>query len=415
MPPSRFVPSAHSVPSDPLIDDPSELRDVLAIVAFPATGGTREVVIGLDLGRVIRVVPLNRQDEMSPRVRAQIEHHGVRMRPILDDAELYLLDVQAVERLPDEPGANDPLYIYGMLRGPYPQALDHGVVAVEGQFTTTRGALLHGLSVSTSMAFTTEGGASGTRCIHAMLPGDRMGESSQPSVVMAFPLVTMGEDATNELVAAQLYHDVLGALRTDLGDDLGKDPVPVASRKRYEQELVAGGWKIEGDHAVKKTGGRLASLFSPAKKQKLPVEATVDQFASLAIADCMRIEGWPLADVMQLRRQLRLDGTYSDTRAPEPMRPRQVPPAPPPSPPRAAQNKRKRPPTPLGVSAPTRPTREPKRDAPNAWIKVQVDQHRAPNRPAPMVTTPSRVHDASGLAEWMFEMITSGKDPTDKG
>ena len=50
---------------------------------------------------------------------------------------------------------------------------------------------------------------------------------------------------------------------------------------------------------------------------------------------------------------------------------------------------------------------------PNQWIKVQVDQHRAPDRPAPKVTTPGRVHDAEAVASWMYELITGGGDPSE--
>ncbi|MCX5744556.1 MAG: hypothetical protein NT062_18860, partial [Proteobacteria bacterium] len=334
--------------------------------------------------RVIRVVDGTQRDALPERARAQLAFVGGRTIPRIETEELYLLDVQAVARLPDEPGADDPLYLYGMLRGPYPAALDAGVAALEGQLATTRGALLHGLALGTAAAFHAERGASGTRCVHAVLPGGRRYGATAP-VVLAFPLVPMGEDATNELVAAQLFHDVIGALRTDLNDDLGRDPVPVPSRARYERELEAAGWTIEGAHAVRRAGGRIASLFTPATKQQLPREADVDGFAALAMTQVARLPGWPTAEVARLRTQLLLDRPFTPTRTPPPL-----PPSPRPT--------------------PSAPKKQRKADG---WIKVQVDAHTAPDRPPPQVTVPGRVHDEEAVASWMYNLITGGGEPSE--
>jgi hypothetical protein len=254
------------------VDAVDDLHDVLAAIVLRGTSeidGETRLVIGLDRGRVIRVVAM--PAELGAHARAQLAFHEAR-RPwqVIHADELYVLDVQAVEKQPDTPGADDPLFLYGVLRGPYPEALAHGVSGIEGQLATTRGELLDGLAVGIERAFVYEAGRCGTSCTHAMLPIEISGAAKR-SVVLAFALVPMGEDGSNELIAGELIADVLGAMREDLGDDLADDPVPVLDRALRERELVAAGWTIKGEIAVHAGGkGRLASLFAPSRKQRLP-------------------------------------------------------------------------------------------------------------------------------------------------
>lgn len=370
---------------------------------------TLELIVGLDLGRVIRVIPGHRRDELSPRAKAQLAFFGERPKPVIATEQLYLLDVQAVERTEDEPGADDSLFLYGMLRGPYPSALDEGVVAVDGQLRTSRGAVLHGLALGTHGAFATEGGACGSRVVHAIVPG---GPVETPSVVLAFPLVPMGDDATNELVAAQLFHDVIGALRTDLGDDLANDPVPVPSRARHERELERAGWVIQGEYAVQKSAGRPASLFKPAKKQRLPREAKLDELSQIGFAQFHRLP--PRPEIVHLREVLGIERNGAILPSPPKSAPARValpglpPSAPPPpiaAPPVATppDQRRKRPPTPVGFGAPERPATKRRRDT---WIKVQVEQHQKQHQAPPKVTSPGRVESDEAVAAWMYEQFS---------
>ncbi len=289
MPNRLFTPGMHHVASASRVDAGGDIRDVLALVTLHAERITKELVIGLDLGRVIRVVETR---DLPTRARKQLEHHE-RTRPrlaIYADA-LYVMDVQAVECLPDAPGADDPMFLYGVLRGPYPQGLVDGVYGIEGQLATTRGPLLDGLAFGIERSFLYESGHCGKTCTHAALPIDI---GATRSLVLAFPLVPMGDDGSNELVAAELIHEVLGAMRTDLGDDLARDPVPVPNRRQYERDLVKAGWKIKGEMAVNRSGrGRIASLFVPARKQKLPREIKLAAYAPLVAAQLARLPGWP--------------------------------------------------------------------------------------------------------------------------
>lgn len=300
MPKRLFTPSPHHVASTPRIDTGADVRDVLAIVSLQTAHAATELVIGLDLGRVIRVVGTR---ELPARARRQLEYHErARSRLVIHADELFVLDVQAIEVRPDTPGADDPLYLHGVLRGPYPQGLTEGVVGIEGQLATTRGPLLDGLGFGLTRAFLYEAGRSGKTCTHAALPIGR-----QRSLVLAFPLVPMGEDGSNEVVAAQLIHGVLGALRADLGDDLVGDPVPVSNRRQHERDLIAAGWRIEGERAIRRRGrNRLVSLFLPVSKQKLPREIPLADYEPLIAAQLDRVPGWSASERRALRRRLGL-------------------------------------------------------------------------------------------------------------
>jgi hypothetical protein len=278
------------VASPPRVDAARDIHDVLALVTLQGQRD-RRLVIGLDEGRVIRVVEM--PADLGHRARAQIAfHEAKRAWHTIRAEELYVLDVQAVEKQPDAPGADDPLFLYGVLRGPYPEGLTSGVAGVEGQLAVTRGELLDGFALGIDRGFVYEQGKCGMSCTHAALPIDISGHP--PAAVLAFPLVPMGDDGSNELVAAEMICDVLGAMRTDLGDDLSADPVPVPNRAQYEHDLAAGGWTIKGDTAVHSGGkSRFASLFSPGKKQKLPKQAALADYIPLIAQHLARLPGWP--------------------------------------------------------------------------------------------------------------------------
>jgi len=419
--PSRlFTPSPHQLVSNPRVEAPDEIRDVLAVVRLRGTH-SHELVIGLDIGRVIRVVGTR---ELPPRARAQLAYHeGKRAHVTIHADEIYVMDVQAVERQPDTPGADDPLFLYGVLRGAYPDALAGGVTGLEGKLATTRGPLLDGLAGGIERSFVYETGRCGTTCTHAALPIDV--DRDARAVVLAFPLVPMGDDGSNELVAAQLIHDVLGAMRSDLGDDLSNDPVPVPSREVYERELVAAGWTIKGDVATHTHGrGRLASLFTPGKRQKLPAEVRLEDYVPLIGRHLGRLPNWPNPARGELHAQLGLGGRPRRPTRPMPTvvpappsppraRPPTQPPAkkgraptsPPPPPPHAKHRRRRAtkhttpPPARTVAAGLTSPK-------PKEWIRQFIEGLEVQGKPRPRVTTPDRAAGGA-VPDWMMSMIES--------
>ena len=70
MPTGLFVPSPLAEKSAPRVDDAADLYDVLAAVALQHGNRETRLVIGLDIGRVLRVVEM--PAELSARAPAPL-------------------------------------------------------------------------------------------------------------------------------------------------------------------------------------------------------------------------------------------------------------------------------------------------------------------------------------------------------
>ncbi len=366
--PRFFVGSARSAVREARVDRPAELDEIAATL----TVGDTELIVGLDAGRALKVVSASARAELPPRAKAQLAFHEVagRRPTTIRAREVYVFDLQMVELLRDAPGLNDPLYLYGTLRGPYPDALTRGATAIDGQLTTTRGNLLEGLIGGVATPFVHEPRTEGCHAIHAMLPGDRAEEiAAGRAVIAAFPVATtsLSGGAANDLLVAQIFHDVLAALRAELGV-VAAEPRPVPSRPALEERLIREGWRIDGDDAIR--GGKrgvLASLFGSEERKRLPRQATLDEYAREATALLAAMTGWPTPEALALRGLLRPSAS--------PPIPRAAPPPPPP------------PPLPVVPEVRT-PSTE--------WMKDFVDAH-----PRPVVRSPSRAVTPPASPSWM--------------
>lgn len=409
--PPRFRPAPYTALGAPRVDDPAWIEHVIAVVSLPpatAGGPRRDLVVGVDAGHVIRAVPMTEARRLPARASGELELHAQQGEALqLTTDELYLFDLQIVENVPDVPGADDPMYLYGVIRGPYPAALEAGVSGVEGQLATTRGGVLRGFQLGVPRAFRYAPSAYGSRCVPILLAGAARGDgaTATPGIVLAFPLAPpLGgeQEIANDLVAAQLAHDVIGATRRDLGDDLGVDPVPVPSRQAYERELVAGGWTIAGDVAKRKTKGRFGSLFTPAATQRLPPEATLPEYCAL-VGPLLKRLGPPSLD------QVALQGRVRDVN-PAPVAPSRLGTAP--APPRSAPSL----PVPQRASSP-RPLPPPPPAPPpplqahrhasefSDWIEDMFRERDAQPRERARLAQPSRVHGTTRarLPDWIFD------------
>ena len=338
--------------------------------------GDDELIVATDANGV---VCLGERDALPRRAQVQVAYHDVatsKRALELRAQELYIFDLQTIEMLPDAPGLNDPLYLYGHMYGPYPAARD--AVPVEGQLTVTRadliGALVHGVE----MAFAYPPEAQGSRAVHALLPGEGADMIALGrGVILALPLAPAWLPEcplSNDLVVAQLLYDVLVALRAELRVE---GALPVPNRAALEADLVAKGWRIEGDEAVKpRATGLLGALRSSEKKQ-LPRQATLDELVAEARTLLTKLPGVPTAEALALRA---LVGSFQRT----PVMPVV-----------------KTPGAPTPVSLPPRsPTPRVAADR-SDWVKDFVDAHRAPSRPPPRVTTPARVISKDATPAWM--------------
>ncbi len=385
-------------PREAALDDPATVTDVRCVVRVRGSdGATRELVVGTDAGGAVRVV--GSREGLGLEARGQLAFHEVasRGRAVEIEAdELWVFDLQTIEMLPDAPGLDDALYVYGLMHGPFPACVGQERRAVEGQLTVTRSDLLGGLRDGLANAFAYAPDEHGSRCVHALLPGEGAATIDDGrGIVLALPLVPawlLEIPQSNDLVIAQLLHDVLTPLRAELGE---RELLPVPSRATVEQELVAQGWRIEGDEAVRPKGGLLGSLRS--EKRKLPRQGSVEELAEIAnaaLAQLMTRAASPTAEARAIARRTgkRSVAAASTVSAP-------IPPAPVVTVTVTV---------PVPVSEAVRAT--PKAPAPRPrvavadrteWMKDFVDAHRAPARPTPRVSTPARAVSTTATPEWM--------------
>ena len=391
---TRFVVSG-GAPRDPIESDPETVEDIRAIVNLRGANGIHELVIATELGGGIRV--LDGRDGLAKRAKAQLAFHDVASGRTLDlrADELFVFDLQTIEMLPDAPGLNDALFLYGAMRGPYPQVLGAPVRAVDGQLTVTRSDLMRGLVDGVDNAFSYAPDAHGSRCVHALLPGERASVIDEGrGIVLALPLTPgwlLDSPVPNDLVAAQLLYDVLSALRADVQMPPIATPLPVPSRAALERTLIAAGWKITGNEATRPKGrGLIGSVLSGTERRTLPREGTLDELVADARAALASVPLPPTLEAAAIARRT----------APPARVPMQPPPIPPPRP-RAKT-------LPPPVPAPRPRVETPKTE----WMKDFVEAHRAPPRPAPRVSQPARVVSTEPPPSWMSDFDTSDEDPS---
>lgn len=406
---TRFVPSA-APPREVGVDDPATVTDVRCVVRLRDSGGaTRELVVGTDEAGAVKV--LGSREGLGLEARGQLAFHEVASagRALEVDAdEVWVFDLQTIEMLPDAPGLNDALYVYGLMHGPFPAALGGERRAVEGQLTVTRADLLGGLVEGLARSFVYAPDEHGSRCVHALLPAERAEViDGGRGIVVALPLVPswlLEIPQSNDLVVAQLLHDVLVPLRAELGE---REELPVPSRAAVEQELLAQGWRIEGEVAVRPKGSGLIGALRSEKK-KLPRQGSVEELAALAKAALAKLaaSGWaptPEARAIARRSERRSAAPISSSVSAAIPSATSAPATPAPATPLPATPL---PATPLpATTAPVPPRAVPRPRVVSAdrteWMKDFVDAHRAPARPTPRVSTPARVVSKTATPEWM--------------
>lgn len=395
---SRFVPSPTGTPI-PCVDDPALVEDLRGLVKLRTANATRELLVGTQPDGALTVVDLDRE-KLSQRVHAQLAFHEVASGRAegsvsLEVSELYLFDLQVLELLMDAPGLNDAMYLYGALRGPYTTSASTPVQSIEGQLTVTRADLLAALVDGVRDAVMYRPDASGARCVHALLPGERDAViDGGHGVVLAFPLApawSLESGIANDRVAAQMFYDVLGAFYRDAG--IGNE-LPVPSRQAVEHELVAAGWTIDGGVATRKTKGGLLGLGSETETRTLPREGTLDEYVAAAHGAIARL-GPPSPETLALRR--RRGDVASIPALPLSVRPIAAP--------RAT--------TPAPTPAATVPLRQPRPHVATStdWMKDFVDAHQNQGHRKPKVVAPARAVTTKATPDWMADFA----DPDDRG
>lgn len=317
--PRYFVAQSDTAPVDAL--RPALAGQVVDVLRWRRSRrGIQEVAVIRDLTGALHVQP-GPFTALPAAIRAAIHHHELAAGGLrtVDAEALWLLDADAMEQLPDTPGVNDPIYLRGRLSGPW---TDDGAVIASGRLAITRAdllaALVFGEPYALRLAHTISGGA---RCLHMALPGGRTDEiAGGEAYVLAYALVPyelQPTDPANEPVAAQLIHDVLGALRADFKASrqphwLVREVLPVPSRADLEHRLQSEGWKIRGNTAVRPSGppSGISGFISMAlgvdydRKIVLPKEAPLQAFVALAGRMIQSFPGFPDERATELIRRI---------------------------------------------------------------------------------------------------------------
>ncbi|MCC6623936.1 MAG: hypothetical protein IT385_21950 [Deltaproteobacteria bacterium] len=300
--PRFFLPSAHDVdgPEAP----PGEPVHVIDRLVHVRDGAPVERLVGLDSLGALVAHDVDHREALLGSIRAHLAHAEVqsaRVRRVeTAPGGLWLMAIELLEQLPDAPGPNDPVYLYGTL---WP-ADDPLVAGRRGQLTTTRGDVLRGLVEGLAWAFRypPDEGERVPRAFHLALPGDRAEVvRGGRGIVLADPATEpalLGAHASNEIQALHLYHDVLAALRGDAdhdGDAGG--PLPVPDLTGFVKDLVDQGWTIADDQrsATREApaAGFFKRLFGGRESVELPAPANVEDYARRARAELARLDAWP--------------------------------------------------------------------------------------------------------------------------
>lgn len=415
--PRYFVPHA-STPAEPVRPDASALVMVVDTFRLEARYlGEQEWIVGLDAVGQLIAVPGSERGQLPASAQAQLAHHEVtsgRAPRRIAAAELFFFTVELVEHPAEAEGANDPIYLYGNMMGPWP---GEALARVPGQLTVSRGSVLAGLVHGASDAFIYAQDAESKtpqRSFHALLPGDRAEVIAEGrGLVLAYPAVPeemQTGNACNDRLAADILYEALTQLQEDAREHGGPEllremELPVPSRIQAIAELETRGYEVNGDVAILRRPrgglvGKLAGLLS-AEKVKVPPEAAAAEFIELARRVLTILPGWP-SDVERMLRPLIRPGNSA------PARVGFSPNVPAPS-------------TPVAQRAiPPRPAPPPAR--PNDWMNDFLGAHSHTKGAKPKISRsrssipalkPASKPAATGTAEWLSD-FASGPAPASK-
>jgi hypothetical protein len=416
--PRYFVPHAAS-PAEAVQPDPAAV--VHAMDAFRLQAGyvgEQEWIVCTDIAGHMHVLPASERDLLPASTKAQLTHHELvsgRTPRRITAVELFLFSVELVEHPEDAEGANDPVYLYGTLMGPWPSA---SPMRVPGQLTVTRGDLLAGLVQGAPDAFhyvQDPESKTAPRSYHALLPGDRAERIAEGrGLVLAYPAVPpemQAHNVANDPLVATILREALAQLQEYAHEHGGPKAIaeldlPVPSRLMAIAELESRGYEVKGDVATLRRNhpglvNRLAEWLR-AEKVKVPREATTPEFLELARRALEVLPGWPSETERALRALVRpgngappKPGALPPIAAPQPLTvQRVIPPRPPPSPAR-----------------------------PNDWMRDFLDAHTPPGGrkkakltrasemtppPRPAISTPRQ---ESSSKDWMADFTPGPSAP----
>lgn len=259
------------------------------------------------LGGGIVATPVSEATPFAPAIQAQLTTASVQTRGqfrVLTARELWIATLDAVDQAVETSGLNDPVYLYGTLQ--WLAEADERTVSLSalnqpGSATVGRldllaacaGASATGLQLAERDAFVYQ-------LLLPLGPGQLI-EQGQ-ALGLFYPTLDPAVFASpdNRVVLLRIAYELLARLQQDLHVELPNHPftkllLPVPSRQRLEAELVADGYRIQGNSALKATGapgrpaagvGFLTHLRSLAESWfapeiPLPAQATPEGYQAL--------------------------------------------------------------------------------------------------------------------------------------
>jgi len=307
-------------------------------------GATRAVwLAGIDHAGEFDVQRLGALDGLPPQIRSALTFHEVAHgdRRVLTLESVFLFEMRLLEQMPDCPGVNDPVRLYGTLVGPL--ASDPSrfppIQRLEGHLTVSRGDVLAGLVAGARWAFrcADTNGHRSSRVFGMLLGADRYDAvAAGRGAVIVYPMLGLdgdlyGETPGNEEIVSRVLYDLLHAWWTDAAREAppalrSPDALPVPSRSQHEQQLAREGFKIKRDVAVRTRAGWAGALPGPLGRESRPIppEGATDDFLQLAVEALVDAPEWPSPSVTALCAFVR-DASANVRKAPAPQIPGRKP------------------------------------------------------------------------------------------
>lgn len=286
---------------------PSNLLDLFYLRSTSQARPELVAVLGC-LGGGLLAVPASGFATLPPSLQAQITTASVQSRGqfrALTAREVWVATLDAVDQIVESGGLNDPVYLYSRLQSlvealpgtPTVTALDQ-----PGRCTVGRLDLLAAWEQAVATRFpVAEHGE--TYVYHLLLPlGPLQAVRHGQSIALLYPTLDPVVFTTpdNSVVLLRIAYEVLARLQQDVQRELpvhsfASAALPVPSRQRLEADLLADGYVIRGDTAVKEASpgtstndatsflARLRSLAQTwlAPQLQLPPQATPKMYQAI--------------------------------------------------------------------------------------------------------------------------------------
>lgn len=285
---------------------PFGLLDLFAVRGSPTARPELIAVLGC-LGGGVLPVRVADTSSLPKAIQAQITTASVQLRDqfrVITAQELWVASIDAVDQVVDAAGLNDPAYLYGRLQGLIRFDIDHITVAAPDQAGCTIVGRLDLLDAcaracATRFPLTEQGGF----VYQLLLPLGSVHAARQGrALALCYPTLdpTHFTSPDNSVVLLRVAYELLARLQQDVRAELPDHPfanalLPVPSRQRLEADLIADGYRIQGDVAIRATpaGGQagdttsfLAQLRALARtwfapQLRLPQQATPALYQTL--------------------------------------------------------------------------------------------------------------------------------------